>query len=159
MPYSRSLSVAVIAVAFGLAGCEQPAATDLTLKAGTYRIVAKQGSRAVWHDYFLVPEKQARTVLKVALPVFQDRMAPSDGSSSWQTSDRPCKTSKATVTGGTFTATGTCRIVSKGKTTKFEYQGTAYGDSFKINVTRSGFGTKTEGTPDDIVITGTFEKS
>ncbi len=157
-------TVIVLAATLALSGCggavtNRPAAADLKLKTGLYKIEAVQGTRAAWHDAMIVGDGQADSFLENALRNFQSRMLPSNGASSWQANDRPCEVYNFVPTGGTFTATGECRIVSEGKTTSFTYTGTSFGDGFSINVERSGFGTRVPGKPDNIVISGKWERA
>ena len=145
----------------GLAGCDapvRPAAPDLKLKSGYYRVEATIGSRRKWGDYVAVQKSQTGSILKSMLPIFQERMKPSNGASSYQADDRPCETHGFEAKGGMFTANGSCRIVSEGKTARFAYQGTSYGDAFTIAVTHTGFGTRKKDQPDTIAINGKWEK-
>ena len=151
--FGTALPVALLSLA-GCGGVERPAAPDLKLKPGLYKVEAIGKPRGGWHDAIMVSESQSDTVLKNTLPMFQERMKPSDGAPSWEASDRPCTVESFDAKGGTFTGKGNCRIISKGKTTNFTYSGTAYGDAFRIVVEITGFGTKTEGVPDTVEING-----
>jgi hypothetical protein len=163
--HTRMARIAMIfAAPLIVAGCngviaDRPAAPDLKLKTGIYKIEARQGQKAVWHDAAVIGESQAGTFLENILRVFQGRMAPSNGASSYQAKDRPCEINSFEPAGGKFTATGECRIESEGETTSFTYHGTSFGDGFSINVERSGFDTRTPGKPDKIVISGTWERA
>ena len=145
------------AVSLTLSACgmvERQPAADLKLAPGNYEVEAKAGPNGKWHDYMIVGESSAEQFLKSVLPNFQSRMQPSNGESSWQASDRPCSTEDFKADGGTFTAVGTCKILSAGKTTSFKYSGKSFGDSFEIKVEISGFGTKAPGVPDTVTIKG-----
>lgn len=147
----------VFAICLLLSACgavERQPAADLKLAPGNYDVEAKGGPNGKWHDYMMVGESNADQFLKSVLPNFQSRMQPSNGESSWQASDRPCSTENFKAEGGTFTAVGTCKILSEGKTSSFRYSGKSYGDSFEIKVEISGFGTKAPDVPDTVTIKG-----
>lgn len=159
----RGIGVAIgLGLSLALSACgsvtERPVAETLTLQPGLYKVVAMQGTRAVWHDAVIVGGSQSQKVLELILPMFQGRMKPSNGASSWKAADRPCAVTGFKPEGGTFSASGDCRILDAGLRTNFSYAGKAHGNGFTIAVERSGFGTRTAGTPDQIVISGTWEK-
>lgn len=140
-----------------LAGCDAVGGTaaDVKLKPGKYSIHAKGGAKKKWHDVLIVSENQSSSILENILPAFQNRMRPSDGAPSWKASDRPCETRDFQAVGGSFTAFGTCKILSSGKTTEFRYKGSSHGNGFKISVEITGFGTKQSDVPDVVTIEGT----
>lgn len=154
----KTLIAIAPAVSLTVAACgmvdRQPAA-DLKLAPGNYDVEAKGGPNGKWHDYMMVGESNADQFLKSVLPNFQSRMQPSNGESSWQASDRPCSTEDFKAEGGRFTAVGTCKILSEGKTTSFIYSGKSFGDGFEIKVEIRGFGTKAPDVPDTVTIKGT----
>jgi hypothetical protein len=159
----RGLGVVIgLGLSLALSACgsvaERPVAENLTLQPGLYKVVATQGTRAVWHDAVIVSAGQSQKLLESILPMFQGRMQPSNGASSWQATDRPCAVTRFKPEGGTFSASGECRILDAGLRTNFSYAGKAHGNGFTIAVERSGFGTRKAGTPDQIVISGTWEK-
>lgn len=149
----------IVAACGGVAAVDRPVAADLKLKTGIYKIEARQGVKAVWHDAAVIGENQTGSYLEGALRAFQSRMAPKNGASSYQAKDRPCEIQSFEPSGGKFTARGECRIESEGETTSYIYHGTSFGDGFSIKVERSGFDTRTPGKPDKIVISGTWERA
>ncbi|MCL9998237.1 MAG: hypothetical protein NBV68_02550 [Erythrobacter sp.] len=78
---------------------------------------------------------------KALLTQLQGRMKLDHGGPSYKTSDYPCAVNSLTHRAdGTFSGSGTCRIISRRIVQKFSYSGQSHADGFTIDVVRATTG-------------------
>lgn len=163
----RLRSVLLLGVAAcGLAGCEDtaPNPADLTLKPGFYALTRREpDSRAQRFDILLLNETQAKAWPDTYLKTLQDRLKPPrGGSGAYNANDYPCRIGDVRQQGNSFTARGTCHILSRGEATDFVYSGIRTNERFKITVKMNPRKPGQDGKPapaKDIEIAGMWVKA